>query len=157
MWPRPSLVLPLIVALAACSGGVSESTEAAEGSGKDGPDGTASFGIGTGLIVGEQLVRELDTHNPVMKVDVRLTPPNYTVVHVRYSTADGTARAGEDYQPVEGTLRYEPGELVKTIEIPLIGDELVEGDEQFVLLLQLVSKSKTMEPIKVSMTIQDDD
>ena len=144
-----------MLALAACSGSAPADSEATEATPKDG--GATSFGIGTGLIVGEQLLRELDTHDPVMKVDVRLTPPNYTVVQVRYSTADGTAKAGEDYQKVEGTLRFEPGELVKTIDIPVLGDKIAEGDEQFVLLLQLVSRSKTMEPIKVSMTIQDDD
>ena len=153
MLPRPSFVLPLVVALAACSGSVSESTEAAEGNAA----GAANFGIGAGLIVEEKQVRETDSGAAVLSVDVRLKPPNYTVVYVKYSTADGSARAGEDYQPVEGTLRFEPGELVKTIEIPVLGDESAEGDEQFVLLLQLVSKSKTMETIKVSLTIQDDD
>ena len=110
MSPRPSLALPFLLALAACSGSAPADTEEAAANPKEGAGGASGFGIGTGLIVAEQLIRELDTHDPVMKVDVRLTPPNYTVVYVRYSTVDGSAKAGEDYEKVEGTLRFNPGE-----------------------------------------------
>jgi len=157
MLPRPSFVLPILFALAACSGSAPADTEEAAANPKEGAGGAAGFGIGTGLIVAEQLIRELDSQDPVMKVDVRLTPPNYTVVYVKYSTVDGNAKAGEDYEKVEGTLRFNPGELLKTIEIPILGDEVKEDMEQFVLLLQLMSKEKKLEPVKVSLTIMDDD
>ena len=155
---RPSLVLTLLIALGACTGSAPTDTVAAEDTQPASASGAAGFGTGgPGILVEEQQIRELDTDNPVMKVDVRLTPPNYTVVYVKYSTADGSATAGDDYGKVEGTLRFDPGELVKTIEIPVFGDDDKEGIEEFVLLLQLVSKDKNLEPIKVSLTIFDDD
>ena len=40
-------------------------------------------------------------------------------VRVSYATADGTAKAGEDYTATSGTLTFAAGERVKTVRVPI--------------------------------------
>ena len=51
------------------------------------------------------------------------------LVIVDYATRDGSARAGEDYRATSGTLIFEPGETVKTVEVPVLADAHDEGIE----------------------------
>jgi len=48
-------------------------------------------------------------------------------VTVRYATADGTAVAGGDYVAQSGVITFAPGELSKTISVPVMGDVVDEG------------------------------
>jgi hypothetical protein len=54
-------------------------------------------------------------------------------VTVSFRTADGTAKAGEDYAAKSGTLTFAPGETTKTITIAVTGDNKRESDETFFL------------------------
>ena len=56
-------------------------------------------------------------------------------VSVGYATRDGTARAGEDYAAVSGTLTFAAGETGKTVEVRTLADALDEGDESLFLRL----------------------
>ena len=58
-----------------------------------------------------------------------------TTVTVHYETQDGLARAGSDYTAQAGTLTFGPNETLKTISIPILDDDLPEGDETFTLIL----------------------
>lgn len=67
---------------------------------------------------------------------VTLDPPNIEEpVTVDYSTADGTAKAGVDYEPVSGTLTYQPDETTQTIDVPIIGGTTVKPPETFLVNL----------------------
>ena len=55
------------------------------------------------------------------------------ILSVDFSTHDGTAKAGEDYLAVSGTLRLYPDENQAVIPVELIGDYLDEADETFYL------------------------
>ncbi|MHC5538694.1 beta strand repeat-containing protein [Singulisphaera rosea] len=67
---------------------------------------------------------------------VTLDPPNIEEpVTVDYSTADGTAKAGVDYQAVSGTLTYQPDETTQTIDVPIIGGTNVKPPETFLVNL----------------------
>jgi hypothetical protein len=52
-------------------------------------------------------------------------------VTVDYFTSDGTAKAIGDYQPVNGTLTFSPGQTTKTITVPVVGDTVPESTESF--------------------------
>jgi hypothetical protein len=54
---------------------------------------------------------------------------------VDYAAASGTATSGSDYQPIGGTLTFAPGEMWKTVSVPVNGDVLIEPDETFVVNL----------------------
>jgi Ca2+-binding RTX toxin-like protein len=63
---------------------------------------------------------------------VKLSEPSSQPVSVRYANSPtGTATANADYVPVNGVLSFDPGELSKTIAVELLGDTLLEPDEQF--------------------------
>jgi probable HAF family extracellular repeat protein len=62
---------------------------------------------------------------------VTLSKPSHLNLSVNYSTSNGTASAGSDYQAVSGTLTFNPGETVKTIRIAIYGDKKKEADEIF--------------------------
>jgi uncharacterized delta-60 repeat protein/uncharacterized repeat protein (TIGR01451 family) len=53
------------------------------------------------------------------------------ITTVRYSTTNGTATAGVDYSPATGVLTFNPGETIKTLNLPIVDDPLIEGDENF--------------------------
>jgi hypothetical protein len=56
-------------------------------------------------------------------------------VTVNYSTANGSALAGSDYQTASGALTFAPGETSKTIAVPVIGDRSAEPTENFIVNL----------------------
>jgi T5SS/PEP-CTERM-associated repeat protein len=57
------------------------------------------------------------------------------VVTVNYATSNGTATAGQDYTARAGTLTFANGEWIKTFTVPIIDDQLAEGDETINLTL----------------------
>ncbi len=56
-------------------------------------------------------------------------------VTVEYATADGTAKAGEDYDAASGTLTFAAGETSQTVSVAVRDDEHDEGEETLVLRL----------------------
>ena len=54
-------------------------------------------------------------------------------VSVQYATADKTAKAPADYTATSGTLTFTPGQITKTVSVPVAGDTLYELTETFFL------------------------
>ena len=63
-------------------------------------------------------------------------------VTVDYATADGTAKAGEDYTATSGTLTFAAGERVKTVSVPIHDDGHDEGHETFAFRLSNVEGAR---------------
>jgi chitinase len=87
---------------------------------------------------------------------VRLSVASTSPVTVRYTTADGTAKAGTDYVAGSGTITFAPGETERTIYIPAIGDTLDELDETFTLILSSPVNAKLSRAAALG-TLQDDE
>jgi len=66
---------------------------------------------------------------------VSLNAPSTQTASVNYSTSASTAANFSDFQPVSGTLVFEPGETVKTVRIPVVDDASAEFNEDFILNL----------------------
>jgi chitinase len=94
------------------------------------------------------------TRNAV--VTVSLTGASSQPTSVGYSTASGSAHAGTDYQAASGTLNFGKGVTSKTIQVPIIGDTLVESDETFYVNLKNPKKATIADGQGV-VTIVDDD
>lgn len=60
-------------------------------------------------------------------------------VSVSYSTGDGSANSGSDYQAVNGTVTFLPGETAKTIPVILVDNDQREYAETFTLNLSNAS------------------
>jgi len=76
---------------------------------------------------------------------------------VDYATTDGSAHAPADYTAVSGTLNFADGETQKTIEIPLVYDGIVEGDETVsIALTNFVSDDDPSDTKAAVLHIADD-
>ena len=87
---------------------------------------------------------------------VTLSAATEHVVTASYATADGTARAGADYTPATGTLRFEPGDTTRTIRVPVLDDETLEETEDFTVGLSRAAGA-TLADATGRGTITDDD
>lgn len=85
---------------------------------------------------------------PVAEGDSGVTPMTFQLflldqsglpVTINYSTVDGTAIAGQDYQAASGSVTFAPGETTKTITVNVIGDTAIEPTETFSLNLTATS------------------
>jgi Calx-beta domain/FG-GAP-like repeat len=86
--------------------------------------------IGNGCVVQE---RTTGTTNAALTVS--LSNPCAQTVRVYYSTANGAAVAGSDYQAGADWLTFAPGQISQTINVPIYGDRNFEGDEWFTVTL----------------------
>ena len=80
-------------------------------------------------------------------------------VIMTYRTADGTARAGEDYAETTGTLTFTAQEPSPLIRVETLEDELNERDEFFIVTLlpaELPDGSRT-DRLDSTLTIFDND
>ena len=110
-------------------------------------DGAAALSIG-GAVVGEG--------DASVDVVVVLGGTPGGAVTVNYATEDGSATDGNDYRETTGTLSFALGETRKTIRIDVIGDDIDEDDETFVVMLS-GEVGATLSTSSGRVTIQDDD
>ena len=76
---------------------------------------------------------------------------------MRYATEAGTATAGEDFTPVTGTLVFAAGETEGTVAVPILGDRLLEPDEEtFTVVLSDPTETGIDDGLAVG-TIRDDE
>ena len=80
---------------------------------------------------------------------------NAGVATVAYATADGTAKAGQDYAEKTGTVTFGPGETTKQIKIAISADNANEQDESFTVALSNASGAALAAPRTETVTIQD--
>ena len=71
----------------------------------------------------------------VLAFTVSMDRTRDVAVRVDYATEDGSARAGEDYTPVSGTLTIEAGGRERTVEVPVLPALHVTGERTLVLRL----------------------
>ncbi len=84
---------------------------------------------------------------------------------LNYRTEDITATASADYEHIEGSVTFAPGEVYKTLEVKLITDNLLEHSEKFRLVVDILPTqtnsllSSTNTPaltLSSTATVQDD-
>jgi hypothetical protein len=85
------------------------------------------------LTVGSPTVVEGNAGSTALTFPVTLTAPATTPVLATYNTNDGTAVAGQDYQPAAGTLTFAAGQTVQAVTVSVLGDTLFEPDETLTL------------------------
>ncbi|MEK7687944.1 MAG: Calx-beta domain-containing protein, partial [Pseudomonadota bacterium] len=111
-----------------------------------------------GVTVGDASLDEGDGPDPgYIVVPVFLTEPSSSTVTVHYSTANGTALAGQDYVAQSGTLTFAPGVTQQNIQVAVTGDAIVEGNESFTVTLSDPSEGASILDGSATGTIVDDD
>ena len=77
-------------------------------------------------------------------------------VTVDYTTADGTAKAGEDYRTASGRIEFASGETSKIVAVAVLADAKHEGEETLTLHLSNAAGAR-IEDGEATGTIEDDD
>jgi hypothetical protein len=110
------------------------------------------------LSVNDTTVAEGDSGSPAatFTVSMPVAVPEGGTVTVNYTTADGSATAGEDYQPTSGTLTFTAGQSSRTIVVPVIPDDFDELDETFTMNLSN-AEGAVIVAAQGTATILDDD
>jgi hypothetical protein len=87
---------------------------------------------------------------------VRTSLINGAPVTVQYATANGTATAGQDFQPTAGTLTFLPGTAEATVDVPILEDAIDEATETFTFGLS-APQNGTIGAGITSGVVSDDD
>ena len=77
-------------------------------------------------------------------------------VTVSYSTSNGTARAGQDYESTSGTLTITSPDTTGTIEVTVLDDGVPEPDETFQVRLSSADGAR-IEGARATGTIEDNE
>jgi hypothetical protein len=118
-------------------------------------DDTAQITMGPG-----PTVIEGNTGSAPADFQATLTRAAAFTVTVDYEAVNGPvqggATAGVDFTATAGTLTFAPGETSKTVTVPILGDEIYEGDETFSFRLTNPSPISLIANVSIA-TITDDD
>jgi Ca2+-binding RTX toxin-like protein len=87
-------------------------------------------------------------------ITVYLSNTSIQAVGVNYATSNVTAIAGTDYTATTGTLTFAAGEMLKTIIVPILNDNLNEANETFSINLTTPTNA-TIADNKATITITD--
>ncbi|HEX3148345.1 MAG TPA: Calx-beta domain-containing protein [Gemmataceae bacterium] len=88
---------------------------------------------------------------------VTLSRPSDQPITVNFATvADGTATEWSDYYPNSGTLTFAPGETSKTVDANMWGDEVVEPDETFSMVLSDPTNATLADDTGIGTIVNDD-
>ncbi len=108
------------------------------------------------MTISDVTVTEGNTGTRSASFTVTLSAASNQPVTVAYSTANGTATAGSDYQARTGTLTIPAGQTTGTITILVTGDRLAEANETFVVNLSSPTNATIADGQGVG-TIADDE
>ena len=86
---------------------------------------------------------------------VSLSAPTSHRVTVNYTTADVSAQNGIDFNPVFGALTFQPGQVLSSLDVPLLDDTMDEFDETF--KVQISPNLGILQHGESTVTILDDD
>ena len=87
---------------------------------------------------------------------VNLSKSSSEVVTVDYSTADGTAFSGSDYDSASGSLTFLAGETSQSFTVAITPDSDLEGDETFSASLSNVVGAEISDGFGVATIVDDD-
>jgi YD repeat-containing protein len=87
---------------------------------------------------------------------VTLSAPASQAVQASYTTVDGTAVAGSDYQAASGSLTIPAGAVSTTLTVMVVGDTLYEADETFTVVLSNVVGATVAKGVGTATILNDD-
>ena len=109
--------------------------------------------------VADTSVAEGDSGVHPMAFRVRLAQPVDAPVPISFHTVDGTATttiADQDYVPVSGDTCIAAGQDEIVIQVPVVGDPMLEGNEAFTLQIESAQGTASVERTAIG-TIQNDE
>lgn len=99
-----------------------------------------------------------ETTDLVINVKINQAPVEGQQATVMFTTVNGGATAGIDYEAASGTLTFPVGSIEnQKITIKIIGNNADDGDRNFVVSLTNPVNAATTSPANITVTIVDDD
>ena len=95
-------------------------------------------------------------NNTSASFTVSLSAASGYTVAVFYSTSNGTAQSGDYNGTNSGFVSFAPGQLMRTVSIPIVGDRNIESDETFFVTLSTPTRA-VIGRAQGQATIEDDD
>lgn len=128
----------------------------AQGTGTITNDDTTPTSTLPGLTIANTSIAEGNSGITNAVFTVNLSAASTETVTVGYTTADDTALSESDYTATSGLLTFEPGQTSQTIQVPIVGDELVESDEAFFINLADPTNATITTAQAIGSIINDD-
>ena len=107
--------------------------------------------------IGDASVTEGHTGTQSASLTVTLSTASNEAVTLSYSTANGSATAGSDYQSASGTVTFAAGQTSKTISVLVNGDRNGELNETFTVNVGVASGNAVLGDSQGTATIVDDE
>jgi formylglycine-generating enzyme required for sulfatase activity len=113
--------------------------------------------IKPGITVSDVAVPEGNSGMSNAVFEVRLTKSPSKTVTVRYATVnDSATTTSNDYVARTGTLSFLPGEMVKTVSVPVVGNAAPEPDKTFTLKLSESKNAPIVKSFGTGFILNDD-
>ena len=116
----------------------------------------ASIPIAPLLSIADTRIVEGNAGLAIAQVMVSISQVSQGSVTVAYNTRNITAMADTDYVAANGTITFAPGEIMKRINVSIIGELICEDDEKFEIVLSDASGA-TVDANAGTATIVNDD
>lgn len=87
---------------------------------------------------------------------VNLNAPSTLPVTVQYQTSNVTAIAGVDYRATAGTLTFTPGQTALTIQVPVIGNTILQPNRTFKISICNATNATIISAAGTGTIIDDD-
>lgn len=91
------------------------------------------------------------------KIPVTLRKPNGSTTTVDYTTSNGTAIGGNDYNAASGTLTFSGTTTTQMISVDINGDNVEENDESFYITLSNPTGGASIDDSSAIVTLVNDD
>ena len=154
MRDRTSLALdqtPLMLVTVSLMVALISACNSSGGSDKESPDAELPS-----LSIADADATEGDSGTANMTFVVTLSKSSSEIVTVEYSTSNGSATAGVDYQASIGTLQFAAGDTLQTISVTIQGDTDVEASETLIVTLSSPEEAQ-LSQASATGTITNDD
>lgn len=93
-----------------------------------------------------------------LELSVRINQAPDDEAQVRYSTANGSATSGVDYEATNGNLVFPAGQTTEQkITVTILGNDSFEGDRTFVVFLTNPVNAQVGTPASITVTIVEND
>jgi hypothetical protein len=109
------------------------------------------------LSINNAVINEGNSGETHFSFTVNLSLASSKTVSVNFATVDGTAVAGEDYSPANGTITFAPGETSKNVTVRVAGDYQVEANETFFINLTGAINAAVESEQGTGMILNDDE
>ncbi|WP_425069245.1 Calx-beta domain-containing protein [Reyranella sp.] len=108
------------------------------------------------ITIADATVKEGDGGTRNLAFTVSLSEATSGPVTVTYATANGSAKAGEDYIAQTGILTFAAGETSKVVNVKVTGDTAIEGNETLKINLTAPTGGKIADGGAIGTIVNDD-